>query len=155
MKDEINKVVTTIILGSIAASTAMVAFLFGVIAAFLWTQQHYDTITACGAVGGIFLAVALIALIWLGIARSRAAKRKAREEAEAAAAAPAWLSDPATLLMAVQVARTVGLGRFVPYVLAGAAAFGAAGLFGGRRSKTREAAGKSPDIADEDVRRSA
>ncbi len=151
MKEEINAIVKTIIFGTIAASAAAVAFLFGVIAAFLWVQQRYDTIVASGVVGGMFLAVALLALLSLAVARSRMAKRRMREEAEAANAAPAlssWLADPAIVLTAIQIARTIGLGRIIPLALAGAAAFGAAGLFGGRRSKTREA-------ADNNVKRAA
>lgn len=123
MFDQIETMAKTLIYGVIAACAGVVAFLFAVIAAFLWAQQRYDTIVAAGVAAGIFLLVAVIALISLAVAKNRAAKRKARAE-KAAAAAPSWLSDPAMLLAAFQVARTIGFGKVIPLVVAGAAAFG-------------------------------
>jgi hypothetical protein len=132
VREQIDSATKTIIYGAIAASAGVAAFLFALIAAFLWTQQRYDTIVASGVVGGMFLLVAVIALVSLAISRRRAAKRIARQEREAVSAAPSWLADPAIVLTAIQIARTIGLGKVVPLVLAGAAAFGAAGLMGGR-----------------------
>jgi hypothetical protein len=136
VKDEISKVIKTLVYGTIAASAGAVAFLFAVIAVFLWVQQRYDTIVAAGVVGGMFLLVAVIALMSLIVARRRIAERKAREAAEAARAAPGWLSDPALLLTAFQIARTIGFGKVIPIALAGLAAFGAAGVIG-RDAKNR------------------
>lgn len=133
MKERIDAAVRAIVYGSIAAAGGMAAFLLLAIAAFIWTQQHYDTIIACGAVGGLFLLVALIALVALAISRRRAAKEK-REPA--ANAVPAWLADPAILIAATQVVRSVGVGRLLSIVVAGAAAFGAAGLLGKRSGAT-------------------
>lgn len=139
MREQINAAIKTLIYGVIAASAGTVAFLFAVIAAFLWVQQRYDTIIASGVVGGMFLLVALIALISMSVARRRAVKRRAREESEAAKAAPpSWLADPAILLTSIQIARTIGLGKLIPLALAGLAAFGAAGAMGkGSKSKTQ------------------
>ena len=137
MKDYINAAVRTIVFGMIAASAGTAAFLFAVVAAFLWTQQRYDTIVATGVVGGMFLLVAVIALIALAISRRRAARAE-RQAAEAASNAPSWLADPALILAAVQVVRTVGLGKLIPLALAGVAAFGAAGLMGGRKTGDRK-----------------
>lgn len=133
MKERIDAAVRAIVYGSIAAAAGMAAFLLLAIAAFIWTQQHYDTIIACGAVGGLFLLVALIALFAFAISRRRAAKAK-RESAEKAV--PAWLADPAILIAATQVVRSVGVGRLLSIVVAGAAAFGAAGLVGKRSGAT-------------------
>jgi hypothetical protein len=133
VKERIDAAVRAIVYGSIAAAAGMAAFLLLAIAAFIWTQQHYDTIIACGAVGGLFLLVALIALLALAISRRRAAKVK-RESA--ANAVPAWLADPAILIAATQVVRSVGVGRLLSIVVAGAAAFGAAGLVGKRSGAT-------------------
>ncbi len=157
MREEINAIVKTTIYGMIAASAGVVAFLFAVIAAFLWVQQHYDTIVACGVVGGMFLLVALVALISLAVTRSRAAKRKAREEAEAANATPSWLADPAMLLAAFQVARTIGFGKIIPLALAGIAAFGAANAFGGRDKKraAEKRAARQKSTQEEQARRVA
>jgi hypothetical protein len=141
----IDAVLRTAIFGSMAAAACLVAFLFLVIAAFLWTQQHYDTIIACGAGAGLFLLVAIIALTMLAISRRRAVKA----EAAAAKSAPAWLADPATLLMAVQVVRSIGITRLLPLALAAITAFGAADLMKGRArtSKRRAQADESKRAA--------
>jgi hypothetical protein len=141
VKERIDAAVRAIVYGSIAAAAGMAAFLFLTIAAFFWTQQHYDTIIACGAVGGLFLLVALIALLVLAISRRRAAKAK-RESA--ANAMPAWLADPAILIAVTQIVRRIGVGRLLSIVVAGATAFGAASLVGtrsaanGRKSALKE-----------------
>ncbi len=122
----------TAVYGSMAAAAGIAAFLFFVIAAFLWTQQRYDTIVACGVGAGFFLLVAVVALVTLAISRRRVAKA----EEEAASAVPGWLADPAALLMAVQVARSIGLTRLLPLALAAIAAFGAADLMKGRAPRT-------------------
>ena len=129
MGKQIDAAIRTAVYGSIAAAAGVAAFFFLVIAAFLWTQQHYDTIVACGVGGGLFLLVALVALTALAISRRRAAiAAKAEEEAASANTLPAWIADPATLLMALQIVRSVGLGRLVPLALAAITAFSAANL---------------------------
>lgn len=126
---KIDAAIRTVVYGSIAAAAGVAAFFFLVIAAFLWTQQHYDTIVASGVAAGLFLLVALVALTVLAISRRRAMRAaKAEEEAASASSLPAWLADPATLLMALQIVRSVGLGRLVPLALAAITAFGAANL---------------------------
>jgi heme/copper-type cytochrome/quinol oxidase subunit 2 len=80
----------------------------------------------------MFLLVAVIALIVLFVSRRRAEERQKRQEAAAANAAPSWLADPAVLLTALQVIRTIGLGKLIPIALTGIAAFGAAGVMGSR-----------------------
>jgi heme/copper-type cytochrome/quinol oxidase subunit 2 len=141
VKERIDAAVRAIVYGSIAAAAGVAAFLFLAIAAFFWTQQHYDTIVACGAVGGLFLFVALIALFALVIARRRAGKAK-RESATNAV--PAWLADPAILIAATQVVRSIGIGRLLSIVVASATAFGAVSLVGtrsaanGRKSPSKE-----------------
>jgi uncharacterized membrane protein len=118
----------TAVYGSIAAAAGVAAFLFLAIAAFLWAQQHYDTIVASGVAAGVFLLIAAVALTTLAISRRRATKA----EEEAANAVPAWIADPATLLIAVQIARSVGITRLLPLALAAITAFGAADFMKGR-----------------------
>jgi hypothetical protein len=125
---QIDAALRTAVFGSVAAAAGAAAFLFLVIAAFLWTQQHYDTIVACGVGAGLFLLVALISLTTLAISRRRAATT----DEEAAKAVPAWLADPAILLTAAQIVRTIGITRLLPLALAAIAAFGAADLVKGR-----------------------
>lgn len=133
VKEQINSVIKTVIFGAIAGATGVTAFLFAVIAAFLWAQQRYDTIVAAWIACAIFLAVAVIALICLFVSRRRAELRRKREEADVAKnSPPSWLTDPAILIAAAQVVRTIGLGKLIPIALTGIAAFGAAGVMGSR-----------------------
>jgi hypothetical protein len=127
--NKIDAAIRMAVYGSIAAAACVAAFLFFVVAAFLWTQQHYDTIIACGAGAGLFLLIAVIALTMVVISRRRAAKAKQ----EAAHTHP-WLADPAILLMAAQVVRSIGIARLLPIALAAVAAFGAADLLASRTS---------------------
>jgi hypothetical protein len=135
VNQQIGAAVRTAVYGSIAAVGGVAAFLFLVIAAFLWAQQHYDAIVACGVGAGLFLLVAIIALTILAITHRRAAKA----QQEAASAVPGWLADPAILLMGVQIVRSIGIGRLLPIALAAIAAFGAADLVkgSGRANKRR------------------
>lgn len=141
MREQINAALRTVIFGMIAAAAGTAAFLFAIVAAFLFVQQRYDTIVATGVVGGMFLLVAVIALILLAISRRRAARAERRAAEAASNSSPsAWLTDPALLLTAFQLVRTVGLGRLIPIALAGVAAFGAAGLMGGKKPAQRKPA---------------
>jgi hypothetical protein len=150
VRNAIDAAIRTAVYGSIAAAASVAAFFFLVIAAFLWTQQHYDTIVACGVGGGLFLLVALVALTVLAISRRHAMKAaKAEQEAAATNTLPAWIADPATLLMALQIVRSVGLGRLVPLALAAITAFGAANLVKSptRASKRRTESNESKRAA--------
>ncbi len=138
MSKPIDAALRTAVYGSVAAAAGVAAFLFFVIAAFLWTQQHYDTIVACGVGAGLFLLVALVALTMLAISRRRAA----RAEQEAANAVPGWLADPATLLMAAQIVRAIGIPRLLPLAIAAITAFGAADLVKGRARASKR---RTPD----------
>jgi len=138
LKERIDYAVRTIIFGVIAASAGIASFLFSIIAVFLWTQQHYDTIIACSAVGGMFLLVAIFALVTLAIFRRRAVKAaSAKAAATAANAPPAWLAEPVFLLSAIQIARSIGLGKLIPLALAGVAAFGTGALLAGGRTTNK------------------
>ena len=129
MKERIDAAIKTAIYGSIAAAAGVAAFLFLAIALFFWAQQRYDTIVAAGAVGGLFLIVMLVALVSLAVSRRRAAKAQPVESGP-----PAWLTEPATIVAALQVVRTIGLGRLIPVALLGIVA---AGFFGGSASNKR------------------
>ncbi len=104
LKVEAQSLVTTLICGVVAGMSGVVAVLFIGIAIFIWASERYGSLTACLAMAGFFLAVALIAIAALFYARSeahkRAAKRaeedrRAREE-EARNAPPIW-ADPSLL----------------------------------------------------------
>ena len=144
MKERIEAAIRTVIFGIIAATAGVVALAFASIALFFWTQQRYDTIIAAGALAGLFLLVAVVALMTLGILKRRAAK--ARKVEEETAAAPSWLADPANILVAIQLARTIGFGRLIPIALLGVAGAAAAGLFSARTpAQSKKAKSASPE----------
>jgi len=140
MKERIEAAIRTVILGCVAATAGVVAFGFVVIAVFFGVQARYDTTTAAGALAALFGLVALIALITLAVLSWRAKKAKRAREAAEASATPSWLSDPSNLLIALQIARTVGFKRLIPIALLGAAGAAAAGLFSDRSPAERRRA---------------
>ena len=104
LKVEAQSLATTLICAVVAGMSGVVAVLFIGIAIFIWTSQRYGSLTACLAMAGFFLLVALIAVAALFFARSEAHKRAAKRaeeerrerEEEAKNAPPVW-ADPSLL----------------------------------------------------------
>jgi hypothetical protein len=104
LKVEAQSLVTTLICGVVAGMSGVVAVLFIGIAIFIWASERYGSLTACLAMAGFFLVVALIAVAALFYARSEAHKRVAKRaeeerrerEEEAKNAPPIW-ADPSLL----------------------------------------------------------
>jgi H+/gluconate symporter-like permease len=104
LKVEAQSLVTTLICAVVAGMSGVVAVLFIGIAIFIWASDRYGSLTACLAMAGFFLAVALIAVAALFYARSEAHKRAAkraeeerREREEEAKNAPPLWADPSLL----------------------------------------------------------
>jgi len=104
LKVEAQSLVTTLICGVVAGMSGVVAILFIGIAIFIWASERYGSLTACLAMAGFFLAVALIAIAALFYARSEAHKRAAKhaekerlEREEETKNAPAIWADPSLL----------------------------------------------------------
>jgi hypothetical protein len=104
--------------GAAIAIPAVIAFVFFVLAAFVWAERTYGTLEACLLLGGAFLAVALVILIVGLILRRRAAKRAPRHN-------PHWWKDPAILAAGIELVRIVGVRRIIPTVALGAVIVGA------------------------------
>jgi MFS family permease len=104
LKVEAQSLVTTLICGVVAGMAGVVAVVFIGIAIFIWASERYGSLTACLAMAGFFLLVALIAVAALFYARSEAHKRAAKRaeqerrerEEEAKNAPPVW-ADPSLL----------------------------------------------------------
>jgi H+/gluconate symporter-like permease len=104
LKVEAQSLVTTLVCAVVAGMSGVVAVLFIGIAIFIWASERYGSLTACLAMAGFFLAVALIAVAALFYARSEAHKRAAkrvekerREREEEAKNAPPMWADPSLL----------------------------------------------------------
>lgn len=104
LKVEAQSLATTLICAVVAGTSGVVAILFIGIAIFIWASERYGSLTACLAMAGFFLVVALIAVAALFYARSEAHKRAAkraeeerREREEAAKNAPPVWADPSLI----------------------------------------------------------
>src|SRR5215831_12478801 len=64
-----------VVWGIIAAVAAVVALVFFLVAAFIWLADRYDPLTAGLVLGGVFVVVALIALIVCLLVRGRNMER--------------------------------------------------------------------------------
>ena len=104
VKVEAQSLATTLICAVVAGMSGVVAVLFISIAIFIWASDRYGALTACLAMAGFFLVVALISVAVMLYARSEAVKRAAkraeedrRERDEAAKNAPPIWMDPSLL----------------------------------------------------------
>jgi hypothetical protein len=109
--------------GAIAAVALAVALTFLTIAGYIWLERRYDSLTAALALAGVYLIVAIIAVIALAVARRRTIERAQRELA--LRKPQPWL-DPQLLAMGVQLGRSIGWKKGLPLAAAGLLAAGIA-----------------------------
>jgi Ca2+/Na+ antiporter len=102
----------------IAIFATLTAFAFLCVAAYDWLSLQWGGVVAGLVMAGIFVLVALIAVIAGASARRRARERAILERAARAHATP-WLFDPKVLGIAVQAGRAFGWERIVPLALLG------------------------------------
>lgn len=124
----------------VAAGIALVAATAFLCAAlFVLVYQHYGAIYACLAGAALFFVLTLVsAICYWAIKRRRRveAEEAAREAARTAkSTAKTLLNDPATLAIALQVTRMIGVKRVLPLVALGGLAFGLFAATKGERSE--------------------
>lgn len=129
IKYKVDLALKSTIGGVVAGACVLVALGFFCAAAFMWLAQRYDAITAALVMGVGFVAIALVAVIFILIVR-----RKAPPPPPPRKAAPLW-ADPALLATALDLTRVLGRKRLTVALLA--AAF-AVGMFLQKTSRTRE-----------------
>ena len=93
-KDKLDRALTTVVMGVIAAVAGVTAFFLLSVGLFVWTAHAYDTVTA----------------------RRRAAERLRRRESRRA---PLGL-DPAMIALGVEIAKTLGPRRIASIAVLGA-----------------------------------
>lgn len=110
LKRAIGEMLTIAGCALILAGAAIIAFAFFALAAFVWIENTYDTITAALTLGIFFVIVAVIVLIVMLIMRNRARKRlqKSRQR---------WWADPAVVATGVELVRMLGARRVIPAAL--------------------------------------
>jgi hypothetical protein len=96
-----------VIWGLIAVLAATVALVFLLIAAFVWLADRYDSLTAGLVLGGIFVLIALIALMVCLVTRRRNIDRARLELAARNSAGANWL-DPKLLGVGFQIGQSIG-----------------------------------------------
>jgi uncharacterized membrane protein len=102
----------------IAAVAAVSAFAFLTVAGYDWFAIKLGSVFAALLMTGIFLLIAVIAVVTAIAARNNAKRRAILERAEHAHAG-SWLLDPKLLGVAVQVGRSLGWQRLLPVALLG------------------------------------
>jgi hypothetical protein len=96
--------------GVVAMVAAVVALGFFCAALFMWLERLYGPIAAALMVGGIFLFIALVAVLAIVLVQRKPPPPRQK----------AWWSDPALLATALDIGRTLGPRRAATAVLIGA-----------------------------------
>jgi hypothetical protein len=105
--------------GGVAAAAGVTGVLFLSVAGFLWIQQRYDPVTACLVLGAAYVVLALIALAVVAFMRRVKIAPPAPTPAQAQ-----WWTDPVAVMTALQLVRTIGIGKLLPLAVLGAVAAG-------------------------------
>ncbi len=105
-----------VVFALIAVVAALVAFVFFVFAGFIWLAERYSPLTAALIVAGAFVLIAILCALGAVLSQRRTSERAKR--ALALRSQSPWF-DPATLGIAMQLGRTIGLRRIAPLAAAG------------------------------------
>jgi hypothetical protein len=105
-----------VVFALIAAIAVVAAFVFFVFAVFIWLADRYSPLTAALVVAVAFVLVAICCAI-VAVMTQRHNSERARRALALRSHSP-WL-DPATLGIAMQVGRSIGLRRIAPLAAAG------------------------------------
>jgi ABC-type transport system involved in multi-copper enzyme maturation permease subunit len=105
-----------VVFALIAAIAVVAAFVFFVFAAFIWLAERYSPLTAALIVAVAFVLIAIICAIGAVMAQRHTSERAKR--ALAVRSQSPWF-DPATLGIALQLGRSIGLRRIAPLAAAG------------------------------------
>jgi Kef-type K+ transport system membrane component KefB len=116
IKERLDRALTTAVVGAIAAVAAVAAFFFLCVGIYVWTQDHYDTVTACAVLAVLFAVIAAAAVTVTMVARRRVAERLQRSESRKA---QIWL-DPTVVAIGLQVAKALGPRRVASLAVLGA-----------------------------------
>jgi hypothetical protein len=105
-----------VVFAVIAVIAVVSAFVFFVFAAFIWLAERYSPLTAALIVAGAFVVVAIGCAI--GAVMTQRHNSERAKQALALRSQSPWF-DPATLGLAMQVGRSIGLRRIAPLAAAG------------------------------------
>ena len=115
------------------------ALAFLCVAAYAWLAPQLGVVFAALVMAGVFILIALIALMCVAVSRRMAMRRAARERAVRTQAQASMLLDPKVLGVAMQAGRAIGWQRVIPIAILG---FVAAQWLLRERDKPAPASGK-------------
>lgn len=107
LKGAVGRMLAMAACGLVAAIAGVIALAFLLLAAFVWVENTYDTITAALAVAIFFIVVAIIVLIVMLILRGTARKRAQKSRQR-------WWADPAVVATGVELVRMLGARKVIP-----------------------------------------
>jgi hypothetical protein len=119
LRDKLDEALNTTVFAGAAAAAIVAAIFFFCVAPFVWTEQHFGTVTASLTLAVVFLLTAIAALLLNWIIRPRAKERQQRARQNAQ-----WWTDPMVITAALEVYRTLGSKRLAT-ALVGALVVGA------------------------------
>src|SRR6202158_13879 len=111
-----------VLICAVVAVAALAAVVFLVIAAFIWLTDRYDALTAGLVLGGVFVAIAIIAIVAC-LVRHRRNMERARLQLAARNRNAAWL-DPTLMAVGVEVGQAIGWGKLATLAAGGLLAAG-------------------------------
>ncbi len=117
LKHRIDLALKSTVGGIVALAAAVVAIGFFCAAAFMWLEQRLDPIAAALVIAGVFVLVALVAVLAIVLVQRKPPPPPPPRHR-------AWWSDPALLATALDVGRTLGPRRAATAVLIGAFVIG-------------------------------
>jgi hypothetical protein len=133
-RDRAGSAVQLMSFAAAAALALLVTISFLCAAVFVWVLDSYGLVQACLAGAGVFLIVAVIALVCFAV-------RKKKLEAHAAeptkSAVHTALSDPMVVAVGLQLVRAIGFKKLIPILAVGGLALG---LLASRNNTTTDQA---------------
>jgi len=105
-----------VVLALIAAVAVVAAFVFLVFAAFIWLAEVYTPLSAALIIAVAFVLIAILCALGAVFMQRRTSDQAKR--ALAVRSQSPWF-DPATLGVAMQIGRSIGLRRIAPLAAAG------------------------------------
>ena len=116
-RGRLDRTLKQLTIAAMAIAAAAIALCVFSLAAFVFISEKYNAIVASGVLGGVYLVLALAALVWLRLVRSK------EEASQAAAAGTAQLwQNSIVVSTGLEVLRALGPRKVAPLaavVLAG------------------------------------
>ena len=116
-RGRLDRTLKQLTIATMAIAAAAIALCFFSLAAFVFMSERYNAIVASVVLGGVYLVLALAALVWLRLVRSK------EEESRVAAVGAAQLwQNPIVVSTGLEVLKALGPRKVAPLaavVLAG------------------------------------